>query len=283
MANTSKLLSLPFLICWIYSCICISSCAISQQKPLQNFGQDSFKIRESIRLAEIDNLGRIYIVNNKNIIINYKQDFKEQYRYADTKIGAVSSIDVSNPLKITIFYDDFNKVKIIDNTLTVIRELNLSENFSDITACGTANDGNLWIYDPIQFKLLKINESGEKLVETSNVNDFGMQNVHITDVREKSNIVATVDRDNGFYFFDNLGQYLFHYPVKGIKSFQFDGTRIIYYTDTGLHIFTLKWKETSILTLPKAINTSTVNTILVHNNDAFIIHDNGLDVQALNY
>lgn len=283
MANTSKLLSLPFLTCWIYSCICISSCAISQQKPLQNFGQDSFKIRESIRLAEIDNLGRIYIVNNKNIIINYKQDFKEQYRYADTKIGAVSSIDVSNPLKITIFYDDFNKVKIMDNTLTVIRELNLSENFSDITACGTANDGNLWIYDPIQFKLLKINESGEKLVETSNVNDFGMQNVHITDVREKSNIVATVDRDNGFYFFDNLGQYLFHYPVKGIKSFQFDGTRIIYYTDTGLHIFTLKCKETSILTLPKAINTSTVNTILVHNNDAFIIHDNGLDVHALNY
>lgn len=70
----------------------------------------------------------------------------------------------------------------------------------DVSACGVTNDGHLWIYDPTQFKLIKISDTGVSVLETSNVNDFGMVNVKITDIREKGNYVILCDRSKGFYF-----------------------------------------------------------------------------------
>ena len=122
-------------------------------------GEGDFHLKVKPFLAEVDNLGRLYVVDNKNRLINYKPDLTEQYRYADKKTGFISRIDVSNPLKIVVFSDDFNKAVILDNTLSLISELNLSDKFADITACTVSNDGNFWVYDPVQFKLIKIRDN----------------------------------------------------------------------------------------------------------------------------
>jgi len=210
-----------FAICLSLICVLfVMSCSTSKSQNKPESLLSDYDINANIKIAEIDNLGRIYVVTDKNILINYRPDFKEMYRHANTKSGAISSIDVSNPLKITVFYDNFNKVKIFDNTLTQITEMNLSEKFSDITACASSNDGTYWVYDPTQFKLLKINENAEVLLETSNLNDFGMQDISITDIREKSNFVLLTDRKKGFYVFDNLGQYAFHVPAIDILIIQ---------------------------------------------------------------
>lgn len=234
------------------------------------------KIKGIIDIAEIDNLGRIYTANDKNTIINYKPDFQEQYRYANSKSGKVSSIDVNDALRIVTFYDDFNRIKIFDNTLTIIQELNLSETYVDISACGTSNDGNLWIYDPIQFKLLKINEKGEVIFETSNVNDFGMKGVNISSIREKSNIVVLVDSAKGFYFFDNFGQYLYHLSAPDIKSYQFDGENLLFYQQGYFKLYSLKYKEVQDINLNEEIKFLSPKLIKVYDKTIYIIHQDGL-------
>ena len=256
-----------------------SSCATKKNIPnVVSSVVDKYDIAVQPMFAEVDNLGRIYVLDDKNRIINYKPDLTEQYRFANTRSGQVSTLDVTNPLKVVAFYDDFNQVKVLDNTLSIINELNLADKFADISACGVTNDGHLWVFDPVQFKLIKINDAGVKVMESSNVNDFGMVDVKITDIREKGNFVVLCDRNKGFYIFDNLGQYLYFFESKDIKSFQFDGRNIYYYTSTGLKSYSVKFKERLILGVPIDVNKSGLKYILYNAGEFIEVNQNGLNV-----
>ena len=90
-----------FAICLCLICVLfVMSCSTSKSQNKPESLLSDYDINANIKIAEIDNLGRIYLVTDKNILINYRPDFKEMYRHANTKSGAISSIDVSNPLKI---------------------------------------------------------------------------------------------------------------------------------------------------------------------------------------
>ncbi|MBP6237062.1 MAG: hypothetical protein KA270_02615 [Saprospiraceae bacterium] len=259
--------------------ILVSSCASKKNIPnVIPSVVEKYDIAVQPIFAEVDNLGRLYVLDDKNRIINYKPDLTEQYRFANTRSGQVTTLDVTNPLKVVAFYDDFNQVKVLDNTLSIINELNLADKFADISACGVTNDGHLWVFDPVQFKLIKINDSGVKVMESSNVNDFGMVDVKITDIREKGNFVVLCDRNKGFYIFDNLGQYLYFFESKDIKSFQFDGRNIYYYTSTGLKSYSVKFKERLILGVPIDVNKSGLKYILYNAGEFIEVNQNGLNV-----
>lgn len=259
--------------------ILVSSCASKKNIPnVIPSVVEKYDIAVQPIFAEVDNLGRLYVLDDKNRIINYKPDLTEQYRFANTRSGQVTTLDVTNPLKVVAFYDDFNQVKVLDNTLSIINELNLADKFADISACGVTNDGHLWVFDPVQFKVIKINDSGVKVMESSNVNDFGMVDVKITDIREKGNFVVLCDRNKGFYIFDNLGQYLYFFESKDIKSFQFDGRNIYYYTSTGLKSYSVKFKERLILGVPIDVNKSGLKYILYNAGEFIEVNQNGLNV-----
>jgi hypothetical protein len=250
------------------------SCA---QKAVLQQQSMSADINVKPRLADIDNLGRIYVVDEKNTIINYRPDFTEMYRYANNRKGQISSVDLTNPLKVVVFYDDFNHVKIFDNTLTLITELDLADKFSDVTAAAASNDGNLWIYDPVQFKIIKVSENGSQILETANVNDFGMQQLKVSGIKEKNNVLVLCDPAKGFYFFDNLGQYLFHYAVADIIHFQFDGNSIIYYTSEGLFSFSLKTKEKYAWDITGIKKSGTLKYVMVHDKSLYMVNRFGIE------
>jgi hypothetical protein len=263
----------------MYACLLMFSCA---QKAVLQQQSTSADINVKARLADIDNLGRIYVVDEKNTIINFRPDFTEMYRYANNRKGQVSSVDLTNPLKVVVFYDDFNHLKIFDNTLTLISELDLGDKFADLTAAAASNDGNLWIYDPVQFKIMKISESGNILMETTNVNDFGMNQIKVTSMKEKNNVLVLCDPSKGFYFFDNLGQYLFHYAAKNIVHFQFDGDNITYYTDEGLYSFSLKTKEKYTWDISEAKQSVGLKYIMVHDGSLFLVKHFGIQKMKIN-
>jgi hypothetical protein len=237
----------------------------------------SFDISTQSRIVEIDNLGKVFVVDNKNVLTNYKPDNTKLFEYANKRTGSISTLDVSNPLKILAFYDDFNRIKFLDNTLSEIQDIDLNSSYQDVSAAGMANDGNIWIYDAVRFRLVKINENGNKILESSNVNDFGISGVKISSIRDKGNYVVMVDPAKGFYIFDNLGQYVSRYEVReGMLSFQFDGMQIMYYTTTGLKSYVIHLKERQIISTPLTSNLSTLKYYLYTPNAYLEVRSQGL-------
>jgi hypothetical protein len=155
----------------------------------------------------------------------------------------------------------------------------LTDKYTDISACAMSNDGHYWIYDPTQFRLIKITDSANKILESSNVNDFGMEGVYVTEIRERGNYVVLCDRKRGFFVFDNMGQYVTRYEATGIMSFQFDGNLIYYMTSTGLKAYEIKSKERKLLGTPFVEEPSTLKYILHQPNRFLMIYKDGLDVR----
>ena len=245
-------------------------------QPVSDENRIPMDINVNVRLAEVDNLGNIYVIDAKNRLIKYDTGFKELYRYANNKNGMISAIDVTNPLRMVVFYNDFNQVKILDNTLSIIREFDFSQQYLDITACGITNDGNLWLYDAVRFRLMKVDDNGNIILQSNNVSDFGMAGMQITKILENGNYVVLCDYDKGFWFFDNFGQYIYHFPVQGLRSFQFDGKQIIYYTDSGLKTFSIQQKERQIIGVSSMEIAEDLNYILYNDGYYYGIYTQGV-------
>ena len=136
-----KIMSFSSVYMIVLIAISVTSCTSKKSIPTTITSDVSvFDIAVQPVFAEVDNLGRIYVVDDKNRIINYKPDLTEQYRFASAKSGQVTTLDVTNPLKIVAFYNDFNQVKVLDNTLSIISEMNLADKFTYIYSWWVNNE-----------------------------------------------------------------------------------------------------------------------------------------------
>jgi hypothetical protein len=217
--------------------MCLLHCKVpARLSENEQTASENFTINTQSKLVALDYLGKLYVVDHRNILTNYSIERTKLYQYANQRSGLISMMDVSNPLEILIFFDDFNKIALLDNTLSEIREVPTPSNFQDISAIGMANDGNIWVFDPLRFRLLKISKQGQLITQSSNLSSYYQEGWKIKEIKDKGNHLVLVDCNFGFHVLDNFGQYLMHFEVsEEILHTQFDGKNIIYSTAKGLY------------------------------------------------
>jgi len=79
----------------------------------------------------------------------YKKTPKHTYSYTNTQLGIIASVDITNPLKILVFYRDFNTIILLDNRLNELTDrINLSEAWygKNATFASISSNNNLWLY-----------------------------------------------------------------------------------------------------------------------------------------
>jgi len=262
-----------FAVLLVFSCA--PSAQAGREKNLVQ-GKVSPDIRVSVRMAALDYLGHLYVVDQRNRVIHFTPDKKEAAVYANTRSGQITGIDVSNPFQILVFYDDFNSATLLDNMLVPILEINFESVSTDVSACGVSNDGHFWVFDPVRQRLVKTSRDGRILAETSNLADVGMAGCQVSTIREKGNVVVLCDPSRGFYFFDNLGQYQSHFPASDILSFTFDGRFVTYFTPTGLKRYSLAFKERTLLGYPIELNHPSLKYLFFDQKMFYAIYAEGI-------
>src|SRR6476659_8841896 len=65
-----------------------------------------------------DNLNNVYMIKDDELI-KYLPDGRFFRRYSNLKLGTITSVDVTNPLKILVYYRDFQQIIFLDNQLSV--------------------------------------------------------------------------------------------------------------------------------------------------------------------
>ncbi|WP_346880809.1 hypothetical protein [uncultured Algibacter sp.] len=97
-------------------------------------------------LVSIDNFGTEFYVNNT---IFYKKDAKKTISYNNFQLGELHNVNTFNPLKINLFYKDFNTVVILDNRLAEIFKLdfNALSDYKNVSFVSTGHDNTLWIFN----------------------------------------------------------------------------------------------------------------------------------------
>lgn len=87
----------------------------------------------------------LYIKNN-SIVINKESG---TLNYSNLQLGDITSVNLFNPLKINVFYKDFNTVILLDNRLSEITKINFNtvKPFRNISHITTGNDNTIWCFN----------------------------------------------------------------------------------------------------------------------------------------
>lgn len=238
---------------------------------------DQLQINKNSKFFELDPLGNIYFVDNADHIFLYCQDMKNYYEYSNKTFSNLTSIDVSNPQKILLFYSDFNTIIYLNNTLNEINRYNLVElGYNDITAAAKSNDNQTWIYDRYSYKLIKVNDNGKILLESNPLIDIGYGDLNPIKIIESNNIVYLLDSSKGILRFDNLGSFIDLVHLKDIDDLQVVKDDLLYLKDGHVYmmqaVFESKYELEGIDTpyLEKA------KKIRVDNDYYYLLLSNGL-------
>ncbi|MGB8190452.1 MAG: hypothetical protein WCF67_00975 [Chitinophagaceae bacterium] len=155
----------------------------------------------------VDNLGNVYLLYNTNQLkkLNAKGDSVGVFN-ATRRYGSIYSMDVSNPLKVLLYYKDFGTVVALDRFLAVRNTLDLRKlNIFQAKAVGLSYDNNIWVFDEQEGKLKKISEEGKIIDQTNDLRQLfdSLPSPHLLIDQER--LVYMYDSTKGFYVFDYYG------------------------------------------------------------------------------
>ena len=117
----------------------------------------------------VDNLDNVYVITSTDQLKKYNANGDSEAVFNNVrKFGKVSTIDVSNPLKVLLYYKDFTTIVILDRLLSIRNIIDLrKQNIFQVNAIGQSYDNNIWVYDEGNSKLKKIDDQGKTLLETT--------------------------------------------------------------------------------------------------------------------
>ncbi|WNH09035.1 hypothetical protein [Thalassobellus suaedae] len=97
-------------------------------------------------LVAVDNFNTQYYINNN--IFN-KANTNKTITYNNLQLGNLESANPFNPLKINLFYKDFNTVIILDNRLAEIFKIdfNTISDYKNVSHISTGYDNTIWIFN----------------------------------------------------------------------------------------------------------------------------------------
>ncbi len=220
------------------------------QTPDTIFLEKKFEIEVAARAAVVDNLGQIYVISRANTFEKYAPDGQFLARYSQNRLGRAAFADVSNPLKIMLFYPDFRSVVLLDRNLTELGILDLEAVGLPMVSCvATSGDGNLWVYDEVNFQLKKISAAGEILMESQPLNFLLDQPARPVLLRENENSVFLCDAEMGIFQFDLYGQFVgIKFLENNLETAQFENGRVLFFENNKLIGVDLKTGERTTTT-----------------------------------
>ncbi len=196
------------------------------------FRSDGFILIKSIpanvTFFTCDILGNLYVVQKKTLT-KYDVNGNILNSYDNKNLGEITSVDVSNPLKILVYYKDFNQLVFLDNTLSIsgspilLEELGIAQSSYSCTSYGNA----FWVFDNTVSRLIRFdknlvlqNQSDNLIQATGMINPAYMI--------EKNNSLYISDTLKGILEFDKFGTFNKIIPVVGVNSFQIIDNKLLY-------------------------------------------------------
>lgn len=177
---------------------------------LRRFGSDV------VQLA-VDNLNNLYLISSAGQLKKLTATGDSVGVYNGVKrFGTPEALDVTNPLKLLLFYKDFSNVVVLDRLLSFRAAIDLRQsNILQASAVGLSYDGAIWVFDAYENKLKKLDEGGKPLLETPDFRNLFSETILPQQVIDQNGTVYLYDPAAGLYLFDYYGGFKKKLPITG--------------------------------------------------------------------
>jgi hypothetical protein len=176
----------------------------------------------------VDNLDNLYVLNSRNQVKKYNVNGDSVAVYNDVrKFGQASLIDVSNPLKVLLYYRDFATVVMLDRFLNAVNSVDLRKSgIFQAKTIGQSYDNKIWVYDEFEARLKKIDEDGTLLQETPDFRLLLGQAITPVKISDENKYIYLYDPQKGVYVFDYFGAFKNGILIQYWQNFKVSGKYI---------------------------------------------------------
>jgi hypothetical protein len=113
------------------------------------------------RFIGFDTFKNSYFITNR---VLHKQGPDDKFLFNDLQLGRITSVDIINPLKVIVFFQDTNTVVMLDNKLNEIERINFNNLplFLNVSTATNAGNNSLWLFN-VDTQQLEMYNYGSKL------------------------------------------------------------------------------------------------------------------------
>lgn len=226
----------------------------------------------------VDNLGNIYLLTKNNQLKKFSAKGDSMGVFNDVRrYGKLSYADVSNPLKIQLYYQNFGTIVTLDRFLTSRNVLDLrKQQLFKVKAIATSYDNNLWVVDEQEFKLKKLDEKGKTLFETVDWRQLFDTLPSPTHIFDQDGYIYLYDPAKGFYIFDYYGAFKNRLPFTNWGNTAVAGGTLYGFRQQQLYSYRTGSLQLKTYTLPTFFGNYT--SIKVHGGHVYLLRPDGIDI-----
>jgi hypothetical protein len=223
-----------------------------------------------------DPFGNFYVITGQNIR-KYNINLDKIGDYSNAYLGKISFADVSDPLRILIYYRDFNRVVWLDNFLQELRSpIKLDDIGIDqaVILC-SSNLGGFWVFDQLNSQLQYFDKNLKKIHESIILGTLTGETKPAA-IAEKNRMVFLYFPGSGILTFDQFATYSRTLPVFPDNSFQVTDESIYYIHDGLFKRYDLYTLREENMTLPEPDSPISVSVsseyIFLHKKNGIFIY-----------
>lgn len=209
-----------------------------------------------------DNLDNLYLLSSTNQLKKLNANGDSAAIFNDVKkFGKASLVDVSNPLKVLLYYKDFATIVVLDRFLNIRNTIDLrNQNILQVGAIGQSYDNKIWLYDEVENKLKKIDEEGKLLLETPDFRQLFDRAPAPQKIFDQDQYVYLYDSSQAVFVFDYYGALKNKILINGWQNFKVAGKYIFGSKDNKLFRYGIQTFKTDEWNMPgELLSTKSFN------------------------
>ncbi|WP_111685209.1 hypothetical protein [Winogradskyella tangerina] len=238
------------------------SFSVFAQQEVQLQLKDSMKL-DAKSIFGVDTFGTLYYSTDDNTFNKKTKD--TTITYTNFQLSEITTANAFNPLKINLFYQDFNTVVILDNRLAEVFKIdfNTTQPYKNVSFVSTGFDNTLWIFnqDLQQLELF----------------DYKSNNVRLKTVPIQSEILDLKSdynncymlTENYLYVYNYFGSLIAKHPNEGYERMAFSKAHLVLKKADGFDILSKNTEEIKPITGSNLL----ISQFLVTNETLYIYHD----------
>lgn len=234
------------------------------------------KFAEKNSSIEVDGFGNIYTIS-KNEITKYISTGSLFKKFSIKKYGAINYIDATNPLKILVFYKDFQQIIFLDDQLTQTNSIISLETmgYEQTELVCTSSNNSFWIYNKQNNELIRFDSELKTLVKTGNIKRILNIDIKPNFMKEHNNMLYINCPDEGILVFDIYGTFYKTIPLKNIKEFNVINGDVFYFENRTLK----QYQSQTFNTIEKTYSDSLLKNVFWKNQHFYKIYSDSLIVE----
>lgn len=220
---------------------------------------------EANNLISINNFGTSFYINNN---VFYKKQDQTTLNYNNLQLGELFSANTFNPLKINLFYKDFNTLIVLDNRLSEIfrTDFNAIKNYKNVSHISTGHDNTVWVFNQNNQKL----ELFDYKLKTTRAQTQPVLN-EVLDLKSNYNYCWLLTK-NHLYTYNYFGSLIKKIDNDGYTNIAQNNENIVLKKDNNLFYLNEENQQPVLINLPNLI----INQFFVINETLYIYNQKTL-------